>query len=382
MVATDKVTVVVANTAFGHDLNGNLTNDSAFVYQYDPANRLTNVVSKSSGSSVLVARYDGLGRRREVVRNGTNTERYVYLPGTWLVLAVTDGTNGVKEVYTHGPDLSGTLGGAGGIGGIMGVRQAGVSYFLHGDALGNIVLATASNKPVAAFQYGAFGQLVTQSGTFDSRFKFSSKEYDREVGLLYFGYRYLSPKQGRWVNRDPLAEDGGVNLYASCGNGPVNCVDSFGLQFAGEAWMTDPLPSPQQTEMQGKILAASAGVFVEPFDWAMTGKEIYDDPLSPWSYAGLLPGVPAGAGKAGKKICKVAGAGKHLSINQADRLIQKGKVPKSVTRADKGKVFGEQDNIHFSDGTAINRDGTFKHGGRNLSRDEQEFLRQAGFNTP
>ena len=230
MVATDKVTVVVANTAFGHDLNGNLTNDSDFVYQYDPANRLTNVVSKSSGSSVLVARYDGLGRRREVVRNGTNTERYVYLPGTWLVLAVTDGTNGVKEAYTHGPDLSGTLGGAGGIGGIMGVRQSGASYFLHGDALGNIVLATASNKPVASFQYGAFGQLVTQSGTFDSRFKFSSKEYDREAGLLYFGYRYLSPKQGRWLNRDPIGFRGGLNIYAYCDNSPINYVDPFGLQ--------------------------------------------------------------------------------------------------------------------------------------------------------
>ena len=230
MTATDKVSVVLANTAYGYDGNGNLTNDGDFVYQYDLANRLTGAVSKANGSTFFVARYDALGRRREVVRNGTNTERYVYVPGTWLVLAVTDGTNGIKEVYTHGPDLSGTLGGAGGIGGIMGVRKGAASTFLHADALGNIVLATATNKPVATFQYGPFGKLVAQTGTFDSRFKYSSKEYDAQAGLLYYGYRSYSPALGRWLSTDLIGEKGGINLYGFVGNCVFNQVDFWGLE--------------------------------------------------------------------------------------------------------------------------------------------------------
>ena len=34
---------------------------------------------------------------------------------------------------------------------------------------------------------------------------------------------------GRWLTRDPIAENGGVNLYAFCNNEPVNGVDGLGL---------------------------------------------------------------------------------------------------------------------------------------------------------
>ncbi len=44
------------------------------------------------------------------------------------------------------------------------------------------------------------------------------------------------------------------------------------------------------------------GIFVEPLDWAVTGYSIYQDPLDPWNYAGLIPFVPAGAGKVGKAV--------------------------------------------------------------------------------
>ncbi len=84
MAATDKVTVVGGEATYTHDANGSLTGDQNFIYQYDLANRLTNVISRASGSSVLAARYDGLGRRVEVTRNGSTIERYVYFPGSFL----------------------------------------------------------------------------------------------------------------------------------------------------------------------------------------------------------------------------------------------------------------------------------------------------------
>jgi RHS repeat-associated protein len=51
-----------------------------------------------------------------------------------------------------------------------------------------------------------------------------------ETGLVYYGFRYYSPNIGRWINRDPIEEDGGVNLYGIVGNNPVNHIDPLGLQ--------------------------------------------------------------------------------------------------------------------------------------------------------
>jgi len=44
----------------------------------------------------------------------------------------------------------------------------------------------------------------------------------------YYGYRYYNPEMGRWVNRDPIGERGGVNLYGFVFNSPVNFIDDLG----------------------------------------------------------------------------------------------------------------------------------------------------------
>ena len=42
-------------------------------------------------------------------------------------------------------------------------------------------------------------------------------------------WAYYSSEQGRWISRDPIGEEGGVNLYAFVGNDPINKVDYLGL---------------------------------------------------------------------------------------------------------------------------------------------------------
>ncbi len=44
-----------------------------------------------------------------------------------------------------------------------------------------------------------------------------------------YGFRYYMPETGRWPNRDPIGERGGVNLYGFVGNGGVGRVDHIGL---------------------------------------------------------------------------------------------------------------------------------------------------------
>ncbi len=62
-----------------------------------------------------------------------------------------------------------------------------------------------------------------------NRYRFSGKEYDPRTGLYYFGYRYYEPNFQRWLNRDPIGERGGLNLYGFVGNNPVNRIDPLGL---------------------------------------------------------------------------------------------------------------------------------------------------------
>jgi RHS repeat-associated protein len=50
--------------------------------------------------------------------------------------------------------------------------------------------------------------------------------------MYYYGYRYYDPNTGRWPSRDPIAEEGGINLYGFVGNDGVNWVDLLGMRGA------------------------------------------------------------------------------------------------------------------------------------------------------
>jgi RHS repeat-associated protein len=99
------------------------------------------------------------------------------------------------------------------------------------DANGNITAyINEQGIVVASYAYDAFGDTVAQSGSMSDIFahRFSTKYYDRETGLYYYGMRFYSPVLHRWLNRDPIEEDGGLNLYAFCGNDGVNRWDVLG----------------------------------------------------------------------------------------------------------------------------------------------------------
>ena len=49
---------------------------------------------------------------------------------------------------------------------------------------------------------------------------------------------HYNARLGRWLSRDPIGEAGGFNLYAYCGNDPVNRWDYLGLDESSEKWPT------------------------------------------------------------------------------------------------------------------------------------------------
>jgi len=48
------------------------------------------------------------------------------------------------------------------------------------------------------------------------------------VGVTDYGYRYYDPATGRWPSRDPIEEQGGMNMYGFVGNDGISFVDKNG----------------------------------------------------------------------------------------------------------------------------------------------------------
>ncbi|MGI5870397.1 MAG: RHS repeat-associated core domain-containing protein, partial [Kiritimatiellia bacterium] len=224
----------VDQTALSYDADGNLLGDGAMQYAYDDENRLVSAAPANPTNAVrVVNRYDYRHRRVQ-----KRVERFS--GGVWQVQRthtfVHDGWNPVVEridaadgtsrtiEYFWGNDLSGTPQGAGGIGGLLAVSVDGLFYVPCYDHNGNVIAyIDEAGTPVARYAYDPFGNTIEQTGALADTFalRFSTKHFDAETGLYYYGRRFYKPGLGRWLNRDPIEEDGGANLYAFCGNDGV-----------------------------------------------------------------------------------------------------------------------------------------------------------------
>jgi RHS repeat-associated protein len=155
----------------------------------------------------------------------------------WNLMVEKDLISGLSRRYVWGLDLSGSEQGAGGVGGLLGIRVGGKTYTPCTDVNGNILgLMEGSTGTLAArWDYEPFGTTITSLETPGPLglelcpFRFSSKYRDAETGCYYYGFRYYNPELGRWISRDPIEEEGGINLYGMVGNDPVNRVDLLGL---------------------------------------------------------------------------------------------------------------------------------------------------------
>jgi RHS repeat-associated protein len=102
----------------------------------------------------------------------------------------------------------------------------------------NTVLAMVdeAGAVVESYEYDAYGNttVLDASGTelsesaIGNRYMFQGREYDSSTGLYYFRARWYDSDSGRWLSKDPIGIEGGLNLYEFCGSNPVNNVDPEG----------------------------------------------------------------------------------------------------------------------------------------------------------
>ncbi len=204
------------------DANGNVTGQTS--YTYDDASRLIGITTPGSSKWQFV--YDGFSRLR-ISRswnwqNGawepTSEKRRVYLDRD--VVQERDSQNNVVA-----SDLR-----AGNIGGLLARTTATGSVFYGYDGSGNVTsLTDGTGALVGSYSYDAWGNLLASSGTASNQNPFLYATKEQLAGLCFYGYRFYSSGLGRWINRDPLGERGGANVYVAMGDNPVNKTDFYGL---------------------------------------------------------------------------------------------------------------------------------------------------------
>ena len=196
----------------------------AWSYTYDAENRLIGALN---GNTRLEFIYDALGRRvaKKLYQYDSLSkhERYVY-----------DGMKLVRSYDAIGtiPFLNTILWQPFGLDVPLIMTYNSTVYGYLVDANKNVLgLFNPSKTRVATYLYGPFGQKLSESGTIaaNNPLQFSSEQFDADLGLVYYNFRYYFPAIGKWLTTDPIGEEGGWNLYAFCGNNAVNTWDRWGF---------------------------------------------------------------------------------------------------------------------------------------------------------
>lgn len=212
-----------------YDADGNALTFNGWSLAWNGENRL---VRMNKGNTTILFDYDYQGRRifKKVVENDIVTKYILFVYDGNCVIAELDGlaNNAVIREYIWQDESLG--------------QQVPIAIK---DSVNNSVLYYQSDNnknitdifdnlgnQVAHYEYDSFGNTIVSTGAYaaSNPIRFSSEYYDSESDLVYYNYRYYSPKYGRWLNRDPQGENGGLNLYAFCGNNPINYFDMLGLE--------------------------------------------------------------------------------------------------------------------------------------------------------
>ncbi|MBI9077885.1 MAG: RHS repeat-associated core domain-containing protein [Desulfatibacillum sp.] len=224
-----------------YDQDGNMTKGLTcqgymFNAAYDAESRLASLEFTDAGGILHrkehVYRSDGfLGLTRSYLNGAFQGEQRFIRLGPQLIQE-RDGNSQAVRDYVWG------RGEAGGVGALLAIQQGGQAYYPLFNARGDVTaLCDSTGAASAAYAYDPYGNLLYSAGTPEQPFRFSTKEYDGETGLYYFGYRFYSPATARWLTRDPKGEAASLNLYEFTRSNPLSYFDPLGAQDAELAAM-------------------------------------------------------------------------------------------------------------------------------------------------
>ena len=206
-----------------YDLNGNLRyeKDSSGTvlreFQWDAKNRLLKIIDGTHESEFT---YNANDQRVRIVETENSVEQsnHVYL---WDGSQIAQKRNNTGSTVERNYFASG-------------FDEAGSDYFYTRDHLGSIreVVAADGTTVEAVYEYSPWGEVSKIAGTgAESDFLYTGHFHHNPSDLHLTLYRAYNPALGMWLSRDPIAENGGLNLYAYVGNNPIMRYDPLGLEW-------------------------------------------------------------------------------------------------------------------------------------------------------
>ena len=247
---------------------------NGYAATYDAWNRL---VSLDSGSSATY-QYDGLHRR--IKRTEGSTTTHYYYNNNWQCVEERVETSGTEDPdptkqYLWHPEyidaLAVSYADLNADGSLTGTGE-GTHYYLH-DANYNVTgVLNSSGAVVERYHYSPYGEVTVLDADFTeegeatdtgddldgnsdigNEFLYTGRRLDPVTGLYYYRNRYYHSQLGRFINRDPIGDDGGMNLYGYAENDPTSRVDAMGLA------PQPPSEAPKTSEEKEEVIENAWG---------------------------------------------------------------------------------------------------------------------------
>ncbi len=276
--------------SYSYDANGNRLSSNGANATYDAQDRLTQagpiqytytaageLASKTAGSAVtayqidevgnllavtlpdgqqITYRVDSFNRRVGKEVDGALIQGFLY-QGAFQPVAELDAAGNVVSRFVYGaranvPEY---------------LVKGGETYRIVADQLGSprLVVNVANGQVAQRLDYDAWGNVTQDTSPGFQPFGFAGGLYDRDTGLVRFGWRDYDPSSGRWISKDPIGFGGGdSNLYAYVSNDPVNFIDP-----TGTAEEDAPSPCNPKKSWDVKLREKGLNVLKKVPDWML-----------------------------------------------------------------------------------------------------------------
>lgn len=208
-----------------YDLNGNLKQDSNYIFTYDGFGQLVKVQRKSTGKTVFVQHFDPLSRvyLREF-EDGTK-QRTAYA-GLNAIHQDYLGKNPVQFVFGAGLDE------------LVCKSQPKETYWGHQDSLLSLIATTDKDGRIGnRYKYTSFGTPstlnadgITPADSASTKVSplFAGRPFIEQINLYDMRSRLYDPNRGQFTQRDPQGYVDSPCPYVYCIHNPVDLIDPLG----------------------------------------------------------------------------------------------------------------------------------------------------------